>query len=198
MGQRDITLLVWNPITLSHTHRNVALIAGADPLAFFGVTAPLRKPMRELMTFLANHSEGSLINFVGLEKSGAFVEHASAIEDQLDSNQALVLDSEYIYKYVMPGDPSSGEFGGNTYYGRKVIFKGGANDMYVGTVPMGRGTDGLNALVNGAQVLRATTALRCSMYDNALIPVALANKLVSLADVPSAEILRKFAESSMR
>jgi hypothetical protein len=31
------------------------------------------------------------------------------------------------------------------------------------------------------------------MYDNALIPVALANRLVSLSDVPSSRILETFA-----
>jgi hypothetical protein len=36
--------------------------------------------------------------------------------------------------------------------------------------------------------------LRCSMYDNALIPVALANKLVSLSDFPSQRILTTFAK----
>ena len=33
------------------------------------------------------------------------------------------------------------------------------------------------------------------MYDNALIPIALANKLVSLSDFPSSRILETFAES---
>jgi len=40
--------------------------------------------------------------------------------------------------------------------------------------------------------------LRCSMYDNALVPVVLANRLVSLADVPSAEILKKFAKQQLK
>ena len=37
--------------------------------------------------------------------------------------------------------------------------------------------------------------LRCDMYDNALIPIALANKLVSLADHPSSKILERFAKA---
>ena len=40
--------------------------------------------------------------------------------------------------------------------------------------------------------------LRCDMYDNALLPVALVNKLVSLAAHPSSKILQKFAIESMR
>jgi hypothetical protein len=169
------------------------------PLAFFGVTAPLYGPMRDLMKHLAEDYDSPLINLVGLEKSGAFVEHAQAIEDQLIPYTALTLDSEYIYKHIVPGDPMTGAFGANTYYGAKVIFAGGSGDIYVGTVPTGAAVSAprLKDLYNGADVLRATVLLRCSMYDNALIPVALANKLVSLADMPSAEILKKFVATAL-
>jgi len=43
------------------------------------------------------------------------------------------------------------------------------------------------------EILALISELRCSMYDNALIPVALANKLVSLSDFPSQRILTTFA-----
>jgi hypothetical protein len=38
---------------------------------------------------------------------------------------------------------------------------------------------------------------KCDMYDNSLLPVALANKLVSLANHPSSRILQKFAKNSL-
>jgi hypothetical protein len=169
------------------------------PLAFFGVAAPLHAPMRDLMRHLSDDFDAPVINLIGLEKSGAFVEHAHAIEKQLPPYSALTLDSKYIYKNIVPGDPTTGAFGANTYYGAKVIFTGGSGDVYVGTVPTGDAvlTPKMHDLYNGADVLRATVLLRCSMYDNALIPVALANKLVSLADVPSAEILKKFVTTAL-
>jgi hypothetical protein len=169
------------------------------PLAFFGVAAPLHAPMRELMKHLAEDFDSPLINLVGLEKSGAFVEHARAIQDRLGPFVAMTLGSQYIYRYIVPGDVATGAFGANTYYGAKVIFKGGAGDIYVGTVPTVEAVvePSLCDLCNGADVLRTTALLRSSMYDNALVPVALANKLVSLADVPSAEILKKFASAAV-
>jgi hypothetical protein len=39
--------------------------------------------------------------------------------------------------------------------------------------------------------------LRCDMYDDAVIPVALANKLVSLANHPSKVLLEKFAKAQI-
>jgi len=169
------------------------------PLAFFGVTAPLYKPMRDLMRFLGTAKGGPMINLVGLEKSGPFVEHAALIEKHLGPGQILLLDNEYIYRHIVPGDFTEKLFGKNTYYGAKVIFKGEAHDTYVASVPTGdfKPHPNFDDLYNGADVLRVTSKLRCSMYDNALLPVVLANRLVSLADVPSAEILKKFVKDRL-
>ena len=177
------------------------LLVKDGPLAFFGVTAPLRKPMQELMTYLGDKDNGKpLINLVGLEKSGAFVEHAALIEPLLKPGQLLVLDNEYIYKYIQPGDPTGQPFGQNTYYGAKVIFRGEGQDTYVATIPTSsyKTKPKFEDLYNGAEVLQVTSQLRCSMYDNALVPIVLANRLVSLADVPSQDILKKFAAKGIK
>jgi hypothetical protein len=168
------------------------------PLAFFGVTAPLYRPMRDLMKFLGEGPD-PYVYLVGLEKTGPFVEHAAAIEDSIPANHALVLTNEYIYKHVVPGDASQQQFGRNTYYGTKVIFRGERNDTYVATLPTKEYLEAptLIDLFHSPEVLRTTARLRCSMYDNALVPVVLANRLVSLADVPSSEILKKFAKDKM-
>jgi hypothetical protein len=166
------------------------------PLAFFGVTAPLHKPMRELMKFLGTVEASPLINLVGVEKSGPFVEHASLIEHDMNPGEVLLLDNDYIYQYIEPGDTASKAFGYNTYYGAKLILRGWNQDTYVATVPTGDypATLSFSDLYNGAEVLTTVSRLRCSMYDNALVPIVLANRLVSLADVPSAEILKRFAK----
>src|SRR5262249_52657944 len=72
------------------------------PLAFFGPTAPLSKPMRELATFLGSRPDPngppgasmSLLNVAGLEKSGPFVDHAQEIEEALPANHALILSTD--------------------------------------------------------------------------------------------------------
>lgn len=72
--------------------------------------------------------------------------------------------------------------------------------MYVATLPTRRHLPApkLFDLFNAPEVLAVVGELRCSMYDNALLPVVLANRLVSLADVPSAEILARFARKMVR
>jgi hypothetical protein len=189
------TLLELKPSVL----REILLIKDG-PLAFFGVVAPLRKPMQELMARLSDADNGNpLLCLVGLEKSGAFVEHAALIDPDLRPDHYLLLDNEYIYKYIQPGDPDGQAFGGNTYYGAKLIYKSVRGDVFVATVPTKhpKAAPKFNDLLNGAEILRVIGRLRCSMYDHAVLPIVLANRLVSLADVPSSEILKRFVKSTV-
>jgi hypothetical protein len=168
------------------------------PLAFFGQTANMHKPMRALVKYLFdNHN----LYLVGLEKSGAFVEHADEIADKLEDGSILILDNDYIYKYVLPGkaDPSN-PYGRTTYYSNKVIFKASAGAMYVASLPTTeiKANPTESDLHNLQTILTNVEKLKCDMYDNSLVPIALANKLVSLANHPSSKILQKFAMGTIQ
>ncbi|MBT2899331.1 DNA double-strand break repair nuclease NurA [Streptomyces sp. McG3] len=190
------------------------------PLALFGQVFTLADPLRDLANFLASYRDPAdqskvlpLLNVVGLEKSGSFVEHAVHIEKSLGkalseaqsdgdfAGVVLPLSNDYIYKYVVPGDPGGTiAYGQNTYWGGKMIFKAKDGSTYVATVPTLGGhksTPKFEDYINLTDVLAAVSELRCSMYDNALIPVALANRLVSLSEVPSSRILENFARGTI-
>jgi hypothetical protein len=183
-------ILKAKPDLLSHV-----LFIKDGPLAFFGQTANMHTPMRRLVKFLfRNHN----LFLGGLEKSGAFVEHADEIATRLDPGSILILDNDYIYRYIVPGksDPTS-PYGRTTYYGNKIIFKTLSGAMYVVSLPTP--TDEVmfapleHDLPNLQIILSNIEKLRCDMHDNSLVPIALANKLVSLANHPSSKILQKFA-----
>jgi hypothetical protein len=55
----------------------------------------------------------------------------------------------------------------------------------------------LDDLKNIHEILMNIDKLKCDIYENALIPVALANKLISLSNHPSSDILEKFAKKSI-
>lgn len=167
------------------------------PLAFFGQTANLHKPMRALLNYLNSKHSTYL---VGLEKSGAFVEHANQIRKFINSGEALLLSNDHIYKYIIPGKADQkNPYGITTYFGNKVIYKADDNRTYVCTIPSSeaRSDPKKDDLFNIDVILRNVKKLKCDMYDNALIPVALANKLVSLANHPSSTILEKFAKDTL-
>ncbi len=176
---------------------NEILFIKDGPLAFFGQTANMHKPMRNLVNYLFKEHN---LYLAGLEKSGAFVEHADAISDKLSSNQILLLDNDYIYKYIVPGqaDPTK-PYGRTTYYGNKLIFKSHENRIYVVTIPTIECIPSPQKadLKNLDVTLTNIKKLKCDMYDSSLLPISLVNKLVSLADHPSSIILEKFAKKSI-
>ena len=168
------------------------------PLAFFGQTANLHKPMRDLISFLY---EKHNIYLVGLEKSGAFVEHAAQISWKIAPKQFLLLGNKYIYKYIIPGHAAADEaYGRSSYYGHKVIFKSEHSNVYVATIPTHevKVEPRIDDYINIHEVLYNITALKCDLYYNSLVPVVLANKLVSLADHPSSDLLKTLAQENIK
>jgi hypothetical protein len=168
------------------------------PLAFFGQTANMHKKMRTMVRYLFDQHD---LFMAGLEKSGAFVDHAAEIAAVLKDGSVVVLDNDYIYKYIIPGkaDPNNA-YGRTTYYSAKVIFKSERSGVYVVTVPT---LDSFlkpkrSDLKNLDAILANVEKLRCNMYDDALIPIALVNKLVSLANHPSSKILQRFAAGGIQ
>lgn len=180
------------PSLLSQT-----LFVKDGPLAFFGQTANLHKPMRKLMTFLnQNHS----IYLVGLEKSGSFVEHAVQASKKMLPKQMLLLGNSYIYKYIIPGNGRDSEpYAISSYYGHKVIFKSEHNNVYVATIPNVQAMiePQISDYININEILYNITALKCNLYYNSLVPIVMANKLVSLADHPSSDLLKTFAQEKI-
>jgi hypothetical protein len=181
--------------------RNIFFIKDG-PLAFFGIVSPLHKPMRDLVSHLLSQpggASGPTLRLAGLEKSGPFVEHAASIQDRMRPGSYLTLSDSYIRRYIIPGEADA-IYGQNTYYGQKIFFRAPGGEMHVVTVPALEycAEPKPASMPHLEEILGLIAELRCSMYDNSLIPVALANKLVSLSDFPSQRILTTFARKSVK
>jgi hypothetical protein len=178
------------------------------PLGFFGQTAKLHKDMRELCNlYIKDYS----LKLVGLEKSGSFVEHAEQISSGdnacLLKGQALPLFNNYIYKHILPG-PSTREeldklpaYASTSYYSGKLIYRSKSDRVWVLTIPI-ENCEKIKVLnkysfSNLDEILNVVEHLKCDMYDNAIVPIALVNQLVSLANHPSSNMLEKFAIHSI-
>jgi hypothetical protein len=139
----------------------------------------------------------------GIEKSGPFVEHSQEIKDKLMPGQVYLLSNKHIYKYIKPGDPNNPDaYGRSSYYSSKVIFKSRDERIYVVTLPTKSGDIVLNPkksdFKNIDTLMRYIENLKSDMYENSLLPIALANKLVSLSDHPSSVLLEKFAKHNIK
>lgn len=180
------------------------LFIADGPLSFSGQTANMHKPMRALANYLQKSRD---LFLVGIEKSGAFVDHAQLIclpndeKTKLRKGDFILLSNEYIYKYIVPGNSETMHYGSTAYYGGKVIFHSGDGQILVLTVPVPNKDvvldPKLHQYKNINEIILNMQKLRCEMYDDAVIPIALANKLVSLANHPSKVLLEKFAKSQL-
>lgn len=169
------------------------------PLAFFGQSANMHKPMRHLCNFL---QEKHNIFLAGLTKSGPFVEHAKEIQSKVPPGKYFIPDNKYIYSYIQPGDPHTAPpFARTSYYSCNIFFRSPDGGMHVVTLPSEH-----EKIVNAPEpsdfanidtILTCIGKLKCDMYDSALLPIALVNKLVSLSNHPSAVLLSKFATGAV-
>lgn len=167
------------------------------PTGWFGVTALLHKAMIELSNWLFDRHG---LFLAGLEKSGAFVEHAREIHDLIPAGSVVLLNDSYIYTHISPGqEDSKNPYAYTSYYGQKVIFKSRTGQMYVVSLPVRvlKKSPTAEDIPNLMEVLTHVEELHCDMYENALLPVALANKLVSLSAHPSTQILKSFAQANI-
>jgi hypothetical protein len=197
-------------INIIHTIRNIKTIKPEllnhfmfikdGPLAFFGQTANMHHPVRRLCNYLF---EKHNLFLAGLEKSGAFVEHADEIKGLLKPGQVLLLNNRHIYTYILPNDPETpAPYANTSYYSAKLIFKSRDDRMHVITLPVANESIVLNPqksdFKNLDTILWNIEKLRCDMYDNSIVPVALANKLISLSNHPSSTLLEKFAKTNVK
>lgn len=167
------------------------------PTGWFGVTARMHSLMLELNEWLFDK-----YNFfmAGLEKSGAFVEHAGTLQQSMPNGTILLLNDKYIYSYISPGQENLNRpYADTSYYGHKVIFKTSTGQMYVISLPVRdlKKTPEEEDIPNLHEILTCIEKLHCDMYENALLPIALANKLVSLSAHPSSKILKTFAKATI-
>jgi hypothetical protein len=172
------------------------------PLAFFGQTANIHKLFRNMINFI---SEKYTLSVAGLEKSGSFVEHANEIiknSNIIKQNQYLLLNNKHIYTYILAGDPDNNEpYARTSYYSSKIIFHSKNGYVYVVTLP----TKSADIILKPKKedfknidiILHNIEKLKCDMYDDSLVPIALVNQLVSIANHPSTMLLNKFSKENL-
>lgn len=185
-------------IEIQHGLIDQFLFVKNGPLSFGGETANMHKPMQALITYLSRNNK---INLVGVETSGPFVDHAKQIKDKIAPGQVFLLNNEHIYSYIQVGNHKEQQYGSTSYYSGKFIYKSFDERVYVLTLPVENHNTYYNQpelgdLKNINEILMTVDKLRCDIYENALIPVAIANKLISLSNHPSSNILERFVKKT--
>ncbi len=158
------------------------------PLALFGPQAWLHTPIRaflgDLEATLRRNNLGCPI-VIGVEKGGQFADHAAAIEREFPRQTLMCLPNDYIYRHILTFRLAPGAaFGRDTYYGQKFYYKTAQGQMLTITVPKRAEDVEYPEDPSHYPALPATLALLdrlgTSLYEHALIPVALAHSFASI------------------
>jgi hypothetical protein len=176
------------------------------PLAMFGETAPLRLGLLGAWRYLGRKlSENGLEMpaVVGIEKTGYAVDHLRALRVRIPEGTLMRLPDSYLRERLKTSSWKE------TYYGRKFFYVSSDGQELVITVPpLGAdwspypsdpGTDRSDPA--HYPTLRRTLDLLdkvgTQLYDNALIPVALAHSFAAYPLTTSTQVLRLLTEQTL-
>lgn len=132
------------------------------------------------------------------------MDHALLLERFLDDGMLRLVDDDYRNTYITGSDSPASNFGNETYYGQDFLFKTERGRMFNFALPYpfpdknhnGGGKSFALAKAEieryGDQVQRACDLIRyfeMDLYDNAIVPVALAHRHASISLVPGGQVL---------
>lgn len=183
------------------------------PLALFGEPAKLHQRLMALI-YKANTRLTQLgletLLLIGLQKTGNIMDHAKLLERVLPPGVLRVIDDAYRTKYITGSDKSSANFGNETYYGQDFLFKTEKGRIFNFVLPYpfaDKGSDEkgfsdlkVEVVRYGTLIQRACDLIRhfeLDLYDNAIVPVALAHRHASISLVPGGKVLDLLARSGL-
>jgi hypothetical protein len=183
------------------------------PLAVFGQPAKLHARVMQLI-FEVNESLTSRslqpLLVMGLQKTGAVMDHAKLLERFLPNGAFRVVDDDYRNSFITGSDSLSGNFGQETYYGQDFLFKTERGRMFNFAIPYpfaSKSVPGgyaefakqkIELHRYGLLIRRACDLIRhfeLDLYDNAIVPIALAHRHASISLVPGGKVLDLLARA---
>lgn len=172
------------------------------PLQIRAAYSKLVNPIRNFL--LHANIQGYPINLIGQEKTGVFVDHLNLIGRDAPSGNLFIPDHVYICEKIQHRPPNGAPYGRDTNYGAKVFVIANERCRLVLNVPvktpMGSfiANPSVEQLINIESVLATLPSLLSSRHENALLPIELANSVASLSTYPSAQVLRLFADATVK
>lgn len=173
-------------------------------LAIFGVTSWLHRPILEEIKSIRHKQlemgyKPPLV--VGTAKSGTFYDHAQMIKSRLDGGDILEVSEDYINTHIMPNRSSETEHGSNTYYGQKFIYKTNSGKIFFLMVPLRYDNGNRLYSISDYPLLKSSAELleeiETNLYEDALLPVALAHKYASIPKEMGSTVLKILSRDAL-
>lgn len=198
-----LTTLLWEQSRSDLLASTLFILDG--PLAMYGEPAKLRGRAEDYFQAMANTTPGEGPYICGIEKSGAMVDYARQLahHDVLVPGELLICDSAVIGRIANTADP--GNYGKETYWGRKFIYRAHDGRVVVPTVmpangpayAAGGGQPGPSGYPTLTAILDVIDRTGSSMYRDGIIPVAAAHGKAAFPIGVGTDVLRLVAKRKL-
>lgn len=182
------------------------------PMALFGTVAPLHRGIHQYIhqanDVLRRHSEPPLL-LMSLVKSGPVVEHAKLMERFVPPGRMLLVNDDYRFSYIKVGDQPGNGFGYETYYGQDFIYRTESGRTFVLELPFPPGAKASSGspfvtlksdpsnYPTLARALAFINYFESDLYENAVVPIALAHRHTAISLRPGGEVLDLLAQHGL-
>lgn len=177
---------------------STSLFVKDGPFTLYRQYSKLNSPIRKFLSYA--QSIDCPVFFIGQEKTGMFVDHLMLIERDMPKYSMFIPDDAYIKRYIHQNPKSKGTYGEHYNYGVKIFVKLDDFQTYVLNVPVLKQTANptYDDLIGIDEILSTLPTILSSKYENALMPIEIANNIASLSVYPSTQILKRFLEESKK
>ncbi len=172
------------------------------PLQIRAQYSKLVAPIRRFFQHAA--AQGYEICVLGQEKTGYFKDHLDLITRNDETDKFFIPDHDYICEKIQFRPTTGAPYGKDTNYGAKVFllinhrYKLVLNIPILDEMQLFVHRPSSDSLIGFNRILATLPKILSSRYENALLPVELANSIASLSTYPSAQILKIFAERKVQ
>jgi hypothetical protein len=173
--------------------RTLFLLDG--PLILRAQLSRLVEPIRALLEH--QKFSGKPLYLVGVEKSGEFRDFADSYSSLLPERGDFFLPSaRFIVEEVNGRSFNPDTYRNRVNYGAKIVVRLGSHHVLAVDVPTGNFLQSPEpkGLIGFQASIRCLSNLLSYRYQNALIPIVLANTVASISNQPSGSILAQFIE----
>lgn len=184
------------------------------PLAVFGTPAWLHA---SIMRYLADINQQMIAKgyrrnlMIGLQKTGQVVDYVALIDHFIPNNRLMPVDDDFRYQNIFSSrDPARAGFGYETYFGQDFIYKTPSGRTFVFALPYPFATKRepspkqfiqskteLHRYPELATALALIRHFESDLYENAVIPVALAHRYTAISLVPGGKVLDLLTKQAM-
>ena len=196
---RDIleTLSLFHFLRLYHEEETVikeTLFVKDGPLLLRAALSRLVEPIRAFICHTKENFYG--VNLLGVEKTGDLVNFMQECADELSAPGDFFLPTVKFLLEEVAGVTMPFGYRNRVSYGAKILVRIGPDHILALNIPTGDFlTDPtLQDLIGFEDSVRALSELVSYRFENAIIPLVLANASASIARRPSGEILTTYAD----